>query len=446
MKPFFRILLFVLILLSFFSCRETSDFSGAHFDLKVRELSNGLKVIVVEDHSIPLVSYQTWFKVGSVDETPGITGMTHFFEHLFFKGTPRFKSREFFKTLEMKGAEVNAVATRDHTVFYESFTPDLFDSVVELESDRMKGLAYHPRTFNSQKLIVLEERRLHYESSPDIKIQEALWRLAFKRHSYRWPVMGMPNDLLTITLDKAKDWFQTYFQPSNAAVVIVGDIQAERAFEAIQKAYREIPSQKRPKRDVPTEHEQTEERRLVLHESVASEKLVQGYHISSAEQSDSYALDILSSIVFDGESSRAGRRMMHEKNIALNVGGTAFTPTYPGLFVVSVVMNGKVPAEKAESEIDRLIEEVQEGGKHPITEVEVRSAVKSLSVQLLDSVQTFHGLAQLIGTVQMVFGDPRLFSQDLSKYLKVTVSDVRRVVKKYLYPNNRSVVTVVPKP
>jgi zinc protease len=429
------------LLLSLTACKQTVDGLGINLTLEKRTVSNGLTVIMVEDHTVPVVSYQTWFRVGSVDETPGMTGISHLFEHLMFKGTPRYPAKQFFEQLEAKGAEVNAFTTRDYTVYYESFTPDLMDKVIDMEADRLANLTLNDDVLKTEREVVLEERRLRTDNSPPGKMQEALWALAYRRHPYHWPVIGYPEDVLRITTPQLVSYFKSHYQPANATLVLVGDFKSDAVFREIEKHYRDIPAMPRPVRDVPAEGEQEEERRLVIRDHVAAERFAQAYHVTAADNDDSYALDVLANILFEGTSSRAYRRIVEEKDVALALSGSAYTPTYPGLFIITGEMKGKVPTQEAEKLLDQVIGEIQDKG---VTDEEIRIAVKQLTVQLVDSVRTPYGLGQLIGTVMSIFGDPQRFSEDLQKYLRVTKADVQRVAQKYLIPNNRSIVTLVP--
>lgn len=426
------------------ACRDgkgTVSGLGIQLTLEKRTLGNGLTVILVEDHTVPIVSYQTWFRVGSVDERPGITGISHLFEHLMFKGTPKYGPKEFFLQLEAKGADVNAFTTRDHTVYYESFVPALLPKVIDMESDRMRNLELTDEVLATERAVVFEERRMRTDNAPDGRMQEALWQLAYRRHPYRWPVIGYPQDLASITAQQLRDYYRIHYQPANAAVVIVGDVQPEDAFRQVKAAYEGIPSLPRAERDVPSEPEQKEERRLVLRDQVASERFSRAYHVTSAHDDDSFALDVLANILFEGTSSRAYRSLVEEKDLASGVAGAAFTPAFPGLFIVNATMRGGVPAEAGERALDAVIREAQES---EVSAEEIRAAVRQLTVQLVDSVRTPHGMGQLIGTVQTIFGDPSRYAEDLGKYTRVTASDVRRVANQYLHPNNRSVVTLVP--
>jgi zinc protease len=398
-----------------------------------------MKVVMLEDHTVPMVSYQSWFRVGSVDEEPGVIGITHLFENLLFGGTVKYGPRQFFSELEAKGAEVNAFTSRDYSVYYENFRPELLEKAIDMESDRMANLIVSEEVLRTAKLAVLEERRMKIENSLEGKMEEALWRLAYRRHPYLWSVMGYPNDILSLTAPQVQSYFRSHYQPANVTVVIVGDFKTEPTFEWVKKYYQEIPSQDPPLRQIPNEPTQNEERRLVIREKVDTEKWMQAYHISSAQENDSYALDILNNILFEGMESRAYQRLIAQKKLMTSITGTAYTPTFPGLLIVLGAMRKGVPSAEAEQSLDEILSEVQEKG---VTSDEIEIAVKKLKVQLIDSIRTPFGLGQLIGTVQTIFGNPEGFVSDLSKYAQISCDDVQRVAVKYLYQNNRSVVTV----
>lgn len=414
---------------------------GVQVKLDVRSLMNGLRVIMIEDRASPIVSYQSWYRVGSVDEEPGKTGLAHLFEHLMFKGTEKYPAKQFFMQLEAKGAEVNAYTTRDYTVYYENLLPELLPKAIEMEADRMLNLKLDEETLQTERLVVLEERRLRTDNSPDGRVTEAMWAQAFRVHPYGWPVIGWPRDLVQLKLEDLVSFYREHYQPANAALVIVGNFDPKATFELIERHYGSLKSGPRPERKIPAEPEQQEERRMVLRDRVQGQKLAWGYPVSSADQDDSYALDVLANILFSGTSSRGYRRLVEEKDLALGVSGSAYTPTYPGLMVIQVMMKGGLAAELAEAELANLFSEVQSA---EVTAEEISVAVRQLTVQTIDSVRTPQGLAQLVGVVNSVFGNPQRVSEDIQKYLKVTAADVKRVAQKYLVPNRRTVVTLVP--
>lgn len=272
-------------------------------------------------------------------------------------------------------------------------------------------------------------------------MQEALWQLSYRTHPYQWPVIGFPEDLLRITTDDLRAFFKAHYQPANAAVVIVGDFDPEQTMKMIRTHYGPIERQERPARKIPVEPEQNEERRLILRDEVANDRLMVSYHVPSALEDDAYALDVLSNILFEGTNSRGHRRLIEETETCLGVSATNYTPTYPGLFIISTTLQKGKKSEKAEELLNALIREVQENG---VTQEEVKRAVRQLTVQAIDGVRTPHGLGSLIGAVQVILGDPYEFGSDLAKYLRVTPEDVKRVAQKYLIPNSRSMVTLVP--
>ncbi|OFZ78802.1 MAG: hypothetical protein A2583_09750 [Bdellovibrionales bacterium RIFOXYD1_FULL_53_11] len=422
-------------------CKKKFESYGVSIELESRSLPNGLRVIMIEDHTMPVISYQTWFRVGSVDEKPGHTGISHLVEHMMFKGTPKYPAKQLFQVLEARGANINAFTTRDYTAFHEEFTPDLLPKVIELEADRMANLAIEEDALKTEQMIVFEEHRLHTENSPVGKIQEALWALAFRTHPYRWPVIGIPGEASRIPREKVQEWLKKYYIPANAVIVACGDLKPDKTMELIEKYYGPVPGGSRSKREIAPEAAQNEERRLIMRAKVASERLSEAYHITSADNDESYAIDVLANIMFEGTSSRAYRRLVDEKNIAISVSGSSFTPAHPGLFMITATMNSSIPAAAAETELDLIIKELQE---KPVSHEEIAAAVKQLTLQIVDGIRTPHGLAQLIGTVTAIFDDPERFSEDIIKYTKVTPGDVQQAAQKYLIPNNRVVVTLVP--
>lgn len=414
---------------------------GLRFPLKEKKLANGLKILVVEDATVPLVAYQTWVNVGSVDEKFGLTGMAHLFEHLMFKDSAKYGQRAFFNQLEAKGANVNAFTTRDYTVFHEVVVPTLLPKVIQLESDRLANLKIDAETLYTERQVVFEERRLRSENSPEGRMQEAMWSLVFKSHPYRWPVIGYEEDLKRMEVTDLEAFFAQYYQPTNVTLVIVGDVKAADVFAQIDQAYGAIPGTPRPARKIVNEPEQTEARYLVLHDQVATDKVTIAYPSTSAVEEDTYALDVLSNILFSGSSSRGYHQIVEKKDVALVVGGMNYTPLYPGVFMISGTMKSGHVAKELESEVDILIQDVQQKG---VTQKEIQTAVRQLTVQTVDSVRTGQGLANLIGTVDAIFGDPMRFKEDLAKYSRVTNADVMRVAKKYLIPARKNVITLIP--
>lgn len=444
LKVFAILLCFVLgfgcssVKKTFFSKEKLNEL-GLGFQLVQKDLSNGLHIIMVEDHTVPLVEYQTWVNVGSVDERFGMTGLAHLFEHLMFKGSQNYGPRAFFNTLESKGANVNAYTTRDYTVFHETVVPTLLDDVIQLEADRLRGLKLSHEVLHTEREVVYEERRLRTDSSPDGRLQEEVWALSYQAHPYRWPVIGYPEDLARLTVKDLEAFFKTYYQPSNVTLVIVGAIDSTTLFEKIKKAYGDIPQGEKIKRHVVAEPEQKQERRKTIYDRVASEKIVMTYPITSATETDTHALDVLSTILFSGSSSLAHRRLFEEKRLVFGVSGVSFTPKHPGLFFVQGTLQKGRTAEEFEKEIEALFREVAQKG---VTEEEMRIAVRKLTVETMDMVRTAHGLAGLMGTVHLLLGDAEKYKDDLMKYSKVTRDQVNAALIKYLRPERKNVLVM----
>lgn len=425
--------LFVGALLLLAGCRETA---GLNVDFKTskRELPNGVTLLMIEDHSVPIVSFQTWVRVGSVDEVYGKTGLAHLFEHLMFP-------KEFVTRLESIGAEVNAMTTRDYTVFYENFHPKYLDEVMSLEVSRFEKTRFDEQTLLTEKAVVLEERKMRIENSPSGKAQEALWGLAFQRHPYRYPVSGLPADVLNLKLSDLNDFFATHYHGGNTVIVVSGDFSPPKLEPRLVAAYSKLPKGRRATRDLPLEPEQNGERLLDLHDSVVSTEVHIGYPITSAADPDTHALDVLSTLLLNGVNSRLYKDLVQERQVYLSLQGFAFTPLYPGLFLISGTLRAGVTPDQALKALDESLKAFQEG---PLDEAEVKVAAKQLTLQVVDGMRTAYGVGQLFGLMEAIFFDYGKVKEEVLKYWDVTPSQVKRAAKKYLHPNRRNVVRMFP--
>lgn len=430
-----------LFLLLLTGCEADEATLGLFSQLKISHLPNGLTVILVEDHRVPIVSYQTWVRTGSVDDPPSRSGMAHFMEHFMFKGTQKFEMGRFIQELERVGAEVNADTARDYTVFYENIPQSALPLVIELEADRLANIKIDKTKLALEKQIVLEEQSFKYQEDPSGQAQELLWPMAFALHPYRMPIMGNPSELVLITDAELEKFRKAHYQPGNVTLVVVGDFHHDDLLKQISTAYGSIPGLAPPERSFVAEPAQDSERQYRFNIPDVNERLALAYHITSASQDDSFALDILASILFEGTSALASRVLVQGSEIAWAVDGMAFTPAYPGLFLVTLTLRGKGNGPEAERIFSRLVNGISENG---VSEKAVKAAKKQLQVQILDSLRTAKGIGHLIGTAQVILGDARKFIDDFKKYSKVTPADVQRVLRKYLDPNNRSTVFLLP--
>ncbi|MBN23198.1 MAG: hypothetical protein CL678_18070 [Bdellovibrionaceae bacterium] len=434
-RSFFLILCFLVV-----SCNSPID---VDFDIQRVTLSNGLTILLVEDHTVPVVSFQSWFRVGSVDEIRGKTGLAHLFEHLMFKGTKNFGPKSFLTLLESKGAEVNAFTTRDYTAYYENMSAPLLQKAIELESDRLKYLNIDQYLLDQEIQVVFEERKMRVDNSPRGKMNEALWQLAFQRHPYRNPVIGYPRDLAHLKKKDLDSFFKKFYQPSNLILVVVGDFNMEKTVSELKQFYGNIPRFTRPSRKtIKDEPWPTSEKRLKMDGYVSSPMVLYGYRVSSAFDRDSYALDLLSNILFEGESSRAYQKIVEKEEIALSLSGSNFTPRYPGLLMISAVLRNGKRLSDLESQLELLLKKVQKEG---VSDQELESARKQIVADTIDTLRSPFGLARTLGLVEVTVGHAEDFLNDFKKYFDVTSNDIKRVAKKYLDPNHRVVIEMYPK-
>jgi zinc protease len=414
---------------------------GAKFEIERRVLPNGLTEIWNHDAKAKVVALQTWVRAGSLDEKPGKSGLAHFFEHLMFKGTEKNGPKVFFRELESRGVELNAFTTQDYTVYHEVMAPEFLERVLELEADRLQGLVLSRELFETERKVIIEERKMRVENSPQGRTLEALWAQAFRVHPYRNPVIGWPLDLMNLELADLQDFYKKFYVPANVALVLTGNFDVEKTWQWIQKYYGPLKGGDRPERKIPVEPEPEMERRVKLNGPTATPQVSWAYRVTSAKDQDSAALDVLSNILFQGRSARAYRKLVLERKLALQVSGMALTPTEPGLFFVHAVSTSTAKVQEIEAELELLIREIQQKG---VTAAEVEGAVRQLTAQALRMLRTPQGRAQWMGATETVLGDVRLWEKDLERYRKVTPADVQRVSQQYLIGNRRSAVTLNP--
>src|SRR5437879_101655 len=273
-------------------------------------LDNGLRVLVLEDHRNPIVTVQTWYRVGSRNEVPGKTGLAHFLEHLMFKGTPTHGKGQFARVVEQNGGQDNAFTSHDVTSYYVNIAADRVDMVLALEADRMRHLLLDPKEIESERQVVMEERRTRTEDDPDGLISEEMSSLAFKAHPYRWPIIGWMEDIKRINPAELRAFYDTYYQPNNAILVLVGDVKTPGVMERVRRLFGPIPRG----RDLPpvtaVEPPQIDERRVLVSKAGAQLPIVDlAWHVPNHESPDSAALELLSTILSEGRASRLYRKL-----------------------------------------------------------------------------------------------------------------------------------------
>ena len=298
-------------------------FAGAQVTAKVTEsvLENGLKVLLLEEHKAPVVTTHVWYKVGARNEQPGTTGLSHFLEHMMFKGTSRVGPGQFSRIIQKNGGRDNAFTSDDYTGYFETFASDRVELGLELEADRMRGLLLDPKGVESEKKVVMEERRLRTDDDPVSALSEAMVAAAFQVHPYRQPVIGWMSDVEGLTREDLVRHYNTYYVPNNAMLIVVGDFKSDELIPKIRQHFGAIPRGPEPPRVRAEEPEQRGERRLILKKEAELPFVYIGYHVPNLKHPDNFALEVLAYILSGGKSARIYKSLVYEKQLALFAGG-----------------------------------------------------------------------------------------------------------------------------
>ena len=411
------------------------------FPVATKTLKNGMKVLVQSDHSIPNVALYIFYRIGSRNEHPGTTGLSHFFEHMMFNGAKKYGPGELDKVMEANGGENNAYTTQNLTVYQDWFPRSALPLIFDIEADRIQYLQFDPKKIASEREVVASERRLRTDNDNGGLLDEQLWATAFIAHPYQWPVVGWMSDIEHWTMDDLKHHFEMGYSPNNATMVVVGDVTSDEIFQLCEKYIEPIPTHAPPPLVTTVEPEQLGERRLVVHKPAELPLLMIGYHVPQTNNPDFYALNILRTVLFQGESSRMYQRLVDKDQIALDVSSfvqTAFDPTLA--IIVAQPKQGVDPVkcEKA------IYEELDKAKTAQISDQELEKAKNIRLVEFYHQMRTINGRANTIGTYEVYFGDYTKLFDAAKNYSAVTKEDVQRVAQKYFGPNNRTVATLIP--
>jgi zinc protease len=404
-------------------------------------LKNGLTVLAMEDHTVPSVALHIVYKVGSRNERPGITGLSHLFEHMMFNGSAKFPPKAFDRLIEAGGGYSNAFTTADTTQYYEEFSSATLDTVLQLEADRMRALKLDRANLEQERGIVMEERRVNTDNSVEGSMDELLWNSAFVAHPYRWDTIGFMKDIAAIRLADAKAYFRVHYAPDNAVMAVVGDFDTKQLFTGIKRYFGNIPRQPPPRSVVRDEPPQRGERRVAFHRPAELPALMIAYHVGSDHDPDDPALDILSTILSSGESARLYRSLVYEKQIATAVYASNESRADPGLFTFYAQAQQGHSAVECEAAIYAVLDEI---GQKGVTDRELQKARNILRVGYLNGFKTNEGRAGLLADYEAEWGDWRRLLDYLPRHDRVTAADVQRVARKYFRDLNRTVVTLVP--
>jgi zinc protease len=409
--------------------------------VRATTLPNGLRLRVLREAGAPTVSYATFFQVGSRNERPGSTGISHLFEHMMFNGAAKYGPKEFDRVLEARGGHSNAYTSNDLTVYYEDFAASALATVVDLESDRMRSLRIDDGALEQEREVVKEERRLRTDNSVYGLMEEQLEALVFQAHPYRWPVIGWMSDIERIGRADCEAFFRTCYAPSNAALYVVGDLDPGEVERLVGEAYQDIPAGP-PLPPVPGgEPDQRGQRRAEIRFPAQAPALLLGWRGPAARSPDTAALDLAQVCLATGESSRLRRTLVHGSGLAVSVSASFGWRIDPGVFTLFAEL---APGGKPARVEAALLAELGRLASRGPTTAELRRARALLRSAVLHELGTHHGLAHALGQAEALLGDWREAGRALEHYAAVGAADVRRVVAEYLAPGRRSVVTLVP--
>ena len=411
------------------------------------QLSNGLKLIVREDHRAPTVAHMVWYRAGSIDEVNGRTGVAHVLEHMMFKGTDKVKSGEFSRLVAAVGGRENAFTSRDYTAYFQQVEKSKLDEVMKLEADRMSNLKFDDAEFIKEIQVVMEERRLRTEDNPSSLLYESLMATAYISSPYRYPVVGWMNDLVNLKASDARDWYRSWYKPNNATVVIAGDVDPKVILQAVEKYYGTASARELPERKPQTEPLQKGIKRVQVKAPADSARLAMAWKVpklrpSALDDNEPYALELLTAVLDGYDNARLNRKLIKQERVVNDVGvGYDMISRGPELFLISASMAKGKTVEQAENSIRKALKELVDNG---ILESELkRIKVRILSEQIYKRDSIF-GQAMEIGSTEMAGFSWRDIDQILEKMQTITPAEVQAVAKKYLVDDGLTIAVLDP--
>jgi zinc protease len=404
-------------------------------------LKNGMTVIVWPKHDIPNVALYNFVKVGSRNESPGITGLAHFFEHMMFNGTSKREPGEFDRIMEAQGASNNAYTSDDVTVYQDWFPKTTLKTIIELEADRLQNLAFVPKVVESERQVVYSERRLRTEDDNQGKLMEQVQATAFVAHPYGNPTIGWPSDIQSWRIEDLQQFFKTYYAPNNCTLVLVGDVQPEEVFALVREHLEPIPAQTPPLPIRTKEPEQLGERRVVVHAEAQTPLLQFAYHSLAAADPEMPALELMMRILGQGDSSRLHRALVEQDKVAIAVDNYWQEGFDPGLAWFFLTLPAEGDVAKAEAAFTRELAKVAESG---VTAAELAKAKSLVIADFWRSLATINGKAQQLGSYAVFHGDQRKLFDAPATYEKVTSEQIKALAARVLTVNNRTVGVLVP--
>ena len=409
----------------------------------ISTLPNGLRVILSEDHSTPIVHVSLWYHVGSKNERPGKTGFAHFFEHMMFKGSKNVEPESHTSIIASVGGRSNAYTTEDETVFWQTLPAQYLPLALWMEADRMATLRISDADFKREREVVKEERRMRIENQPYGRLSEIIYDNTFTTHPYKHPTIGSMADLEAATVDDVRDFHNTFYVPENAVLTIVGDFDTAQATQLVNQYFARVPKAPRPvPRDIPQEPVQTKERRVVVEEAWPLPAVVVAYHVTYDGHPDSYPLHITSKILSDGQSARIPRELVYNKRLALTAFGQGNITEQPNLFYAVAIVQ---PGQKPEDAEQALIAEFEKLKREPVTAVELQRAKNQFARDYIVGRESNQDKALHLAHAAVIHNDITTADGEFDIFTNTTTADVQRVARTYFNETNRTVLYILPK-
>jgi zinc protease len=418
----------------------TTARAGITDAVKSETLPNGLQVLVLENHKAPVATLNVFYRVGSRNEQVGKTGLSHLCEHLMFRGTKKLAPEEFSNIIQENGGDDNAFTTEDYTDYFEVINRDHIDVPIELEADRMAN--FEPKGFDSEKAVVMEERRLRTEDNPEDALSEMTQAAAYVEHPYHWPVIGWMHDVQGLTLEDALNYHRIHYSPQNTIVVAVGDFDAARVLALIRHAFGSIKNGPKPPPVDEVEPPQDGQRRVVLRHAANLPAFAMAFHVPNYRSSrDAYALEVAGEILADGKSSRLYKDLVIDKRMVVDVDvGYDMTSFDPGLLWVSAQMRPGVKTDDVVAEVDRQLATIR---TQPVSAEELQKAKNLEEAGFVYGQDSVFREAMLLGLYQML-GSYKMVDQYLEGIDKVSAADVQHAAGQFLADPNRTLGVLVP--
>lgn len=421
---------------------KVKSLDSISFNVEKKVFDNGLTAIVVENKKLPIFSYYTYYKVGGKFETEGITGSSHFLEHMMFKGAKKYGEGEFDKIVEGNGGSNNAYTSNDLTVYYENLPSEHIDKIIDVEADRMQNLALVPKGFESERQVILEERKMRYENSDGGKLYLSMMKSIFENTPYGTSVIGKIKDIETVTRDQMYAYFKKYYAPNNAVIVIVGDVDRDKVFDELEERFGKIP------KNLDLENEKEEVlalkgfefkgkyngRKIELNGTSPDPSFYLAFTGIKVGPREAYILDILSSVLGDGESSYLTQSyVLNKKPKLTRISAANYTLQESGVFFIGGQLINGSNLNWVQEDLYKTIKNTCE---KQLSERSLQKVKNQYLVQMISGLETNAGIAGFLGNREVYYNDYNFYKKELEIYNSVTVEELKNACAKYLTKKN----------